>query len=414
MSDVAQAIPLQGLYRQPLETEPQTIAVAERPFIKDSIQLSLEASMQGNASLVSIAPTQEEIQHVSVIFKNRKLDNIDVITYDLISGIGRNEFQKLNDQLKTFTSKMSSIKSPGLFTLIDDLSKNVNQADLDTIWERTVNAKPTVKARIISWFRPSAINENLQDQYRNVYKLLTERSKGLEVKLSEIERKLVQQKHDQENNIRALHTSFETYYNSFQEVRDQFIFVLYLEEFYKTELEKFKATNSSSIQTTRKINEYESTLRDIENKRLVLQGALIKFPITVQQNQNLIEVCKNILKEIDNTLLGNFTSIRSNLLGLGVALNAQQAMLGTNTAKTLDDNLSKMSMKINSDLSVKAELFAGQSRLREAEQIRSMVLEIRNVNEEIQRAKEQSKQDIQQATDILNESAQELRTILGK
>ena len=271
-------------------------------------------------------------------------------------------------------------------------------------------------ARIFSVFNPKAIGTNLQTQYESVYKLLTERSKGLEVKLGAIEKQLILQKHEQENNIAALTSSFEMYFNSFQNVRTEFIFTLYLEEFYKQEIEKFKLANPNlqDLQVSKQLSEYESVLNDIENKRLVLHGALIKFPIIVKQNENLINVSKNILKEIDNTLLNNFTSIRSNLMGLGISLNAQQALLGTNQAKLLDEQSSKLSSKIVGDLSVKAEKFASESRLREAENIKKLVGDIRVINDKVQQAKEENKADMQKAQDILNEATQELKQILGQ
>lgn len=398
------------------KVKPQTNPLVTKQFIKDDIQKALELSLSTSQTYELFAPTQEEIQHVSVLFKNRKLDNINVITYKVVSEIAKPEFVSLNNQLKQFTSKISSIKAPGLFTLLDELSKGVSDADLEQIWERTVNAKPSLMARIFSVFNPKAIGTNLQTQYESVYKLLTERSKGLEVKLGAIEKQLIVQKHEQENNIAALTSSFEMYFNSFQNVRTEFIFTLYLEEFYKQEIEKFKLANPNlqDLQVSKQLSEYESVLNDIENKRLVLHGALIKFPIIVKQNENLINVSKNILKEIDNTLLNNFTSIRSNLMGLGISLNAQQALLGTNQAKLLDEQSSKLSSKIVGDLSVKAEKFASESRLREAENIKKLVGDIRVINDKVQQAKEENKADMQKAQDILNEATQELKQILGQ
>ena len=387
-----------------------------KPFVKDSIQQSLEVILTNNPTYQNIAPTQEEIQHVSVLFKDRKLDNINVINYKLVADVGRNEFNNLNNQLKNFTSKMTEMKAPGLFTLIDQLTKEVSQADLEGIWEKTVNAKPSLKARFLSIFNSSAKSFDLQNQYTNVYKLLTERSKGLESKLNKFEQQLVRQKHEQENNIAALNTSYEMYFNSFVQVRQQFVFILYLEEFYKQEFNKFKEENPNhgDLHVSKKINEYDGILKDIENKRLVLHGALIRFPLTVKQNENLMNVCKNILKEIDNTLLNNFTNIRSNLLGLGISLNAQQALLGTNEAKTLDKQSAQLSSRINGQLTISAERYAAQARLQEAEVLQGLVQDIKRLNEDIVQAKIQNEEDIQKATDILNETTEELKYILGK
>lgn len=392
------------------------INTSPREFIKDKIQIAIEQTLATKETNYLIKPTQEELQHASVMFKDKGWNNISTITYSSVNNIARKEFSDLNEKLKTFTSKMSLVKTPGLFTLIDILSKEVNDADLDNIWMRTVNAKPSLMARIRSWFNPSAIGENLQGQYENVYKILTERSKGLEVKLGNIERNLLQQKHEQENNIAILNGSFEMYYISFQEIRKQFVFVMYLEEFYKQELENYRAANVDKMQdlnVIKKLSEYESTYNDIVNKRLVLHGALIKFPITVKQNENLIGVCKNILKEIDNTLLSNFVSIRTNLSGLAVALNAQQAMLGNNSARLLDEQSSKLAMKINKDLTVKAETLASESRLRDAHNIKGLIQELVGLTEEVQRAKETNRENIEKATQLLNESTAELNQLLG-
>lgn len=392
------------------------VQLIPKEFIKDNIQKSLEASLVNTPTYDLIKPTQEEINHVSILFKDRKLDNIAVIDYKLVSDIGRKEFNNLNTELKKFTSKITEVKSPGIFNLLTILTKNVEEADLPGIWEKTVNAKPSLGARFKALFNKEAIGYNLQTQYQEVYKLLTEKSKGLEVKLLDIERKLIQQKHEQENNITSLQSTFEMYFNSFEEVRKQFIFTLYLEEFYKQELTKYKEENKDShnLHFTKQLSEYESIFKDIENKKLILQGALIKFPITVKQNEHLIGVCKNILKEIDNTLLNSFTNIRSNLMSLGISLNAQQGLLGTNSAKILDEQSAKFASKIAGKLAVEAEKFAGDSRLREAETIKRLVEDIKLITENVNQAKIENEISIQKAHEILNESAIELRQILGQ
>lgn len=397
------------------ETKTSSIKPETNLAIKKSITEVVVHSLESQGFNMLMKPSDKELQYVEAVFNNKQLMKIDNVTYPLVANIAKSEFNNLNTKLKEFTSKMTNIKTPGLFTLIDSLSQDINNANLEELWQKTVNAKPTLMAKVKSWFIPSARNESLNEQFKMIYKDLTTAGKGLEVKLGDIEKQLLVKKTEQENNIRSLETSFQLYYDAFQELRKEFALIVAIEETYKQNLEQFKLENNVGLQEVninKQLKEYEEILKDIENKRLLIHGSLIKLPITVSQNSNLISVCKNLLKEIDNTLMGSFPTIRSNLIGLGVSLNAQQAMLGTESAKTLDRNLAKLSQKVNEDLLIKAEVFASESRLKDAETIKDMVDSLKGLNDRLLDAKNQSQTNIDQATQILNEASTDLVYIL--
>ena len=362
-----------------------------------------------------IEPTDTELKYVAQVFQSKKLHVMDNVNYEVVSSVGGSEFNNLNNSLKVFTSKMSAVKTPGLFTLIDTLSKDIQGANLDEIWNKTVNAKPTLMARFISLFNPSAKEESLNEQFKELYSKLTESGKGLEVKLSKLELDLRKQKKEQEDNIKALEQSFEIYFNSFVELRKQFILIVFLEESYSKQFEDFKTkySNTTELTINRKLQEYEQVMEDIENRKMIIHGALLKLPITVHQNNTLVGVCKKLSKEVDSVLENSFPTIRSNLIGLGISLNSQQAMLGTQNIRELDANLSQMSMKVSSDLAVKAELLTSQTRMKEANNIKNLVLGLKDLQERTQAAKEESRANMEQAQNILNEATDELKQILN-
>ena len=362
-----------------------------------------------------IQPTDVELKYVAQVFQSKKLHIMDNVTYQVISSIGGPEFVNLNNSLKAFTSKMSAVKTPGLFSLIDNLSKDIQGANLEAIWEKTVNAKPTLMAKLKALFNPSAKEESLNEQFKELYIQLTTNGKGLESKLGKLELDLHKQKKEQEQNIQALEQSFEIYFNSFTELRKQFILIVFLEESYKARLESFKEryANTTELSISRKLQEYEQSLEDIENRKMIIHGALLKLPITVHQNSTLIGVCKKLSKEVDSVLENSFPTIRSNLIGLGISLNSQQAMLGTQNIRELDANLSQMSMKVSSDLAVKAELLTSQSRLKEANSIKNLVIGLKDLQERTQAAKEEGKANMEQAQSVLNEATTELKQILN-
>lgn len=402
----------------------ETIVIGSNSTIASKINNSYDSSKkEAILSALTVAgfeklvpPTDAELVYVSSVFQSKALTNPDNVTYQLVSDIARSEFSDLNNKLKVFTSKMSAVKTPGLFTLLDVLQKDIQTADFEGLWDRTTKAKPTIMARFKSLFSPTAKSESLNLQFRKLYDSLTERGKGLEVKIGEIESKLIVQKADQERNIKDLESSFQIYYESFVELRKQFIFIVYLEQSFTKQLDAFKATSVSTEDLTfnKKLQDYQSVLNDIQNKRLLIHGALLKLPITVKQNEQLILVCKNLNKEIDNTTQSSFPTIRSNIASLGIALNAQQAMIGTEGAKKLERQLQDMSIKVIGDLAVKSELLASESRLKEAESIRNLVQGLKEMDQRLQTAKDQSQANITAASNILNEATTELKQILGQ
>lgn len=371
-------------------------------------------SVNGYEKLVP--PTDEELVYVSSVFQSKKFHVMDNVNFNVVSDIGRAEFADLNTKLSAFTSKMSAVKTPGLFSLFNALQKNISDADLEGLWERSSKAKPTLMARFKGLFNPSAEDESLNAQFRAMYEKLTASGKGLEVEINKLEKQLITQKTQQEKNIRDLEDSYNIYYHSFIQLRKQFILIVYLEQSYREQLENYKATQVSTedLDFNKRLQDYQSTYEDIQNRRLLLHSALLKLPITVKQNEQLVLVCKNLLKEIDITVQSSFPSIRSSFASLGIALNAQQAMLGTESAKNLEQQSQKMVMKVTGDLAVKSIQLSSESRLKEAENIKTLVTGLKDMNDRIQTAKDQSQSNLDQASDILTEATEELKVILGQ
>lgn len=362
-----------------------------------------------------IIPTPTEKSFVLAEANRLCLDNIDNFTYDVIKNVGIQELNSLNSRLKDFTSKISNIESPGLFNIIDELSTSVQEANLEEIWKRTLNTKPTLGVRIKAFFKPTAIATNLQKQYKDIYVSLTEGSKGLEVKLGKIEGKLSEQRVIQERNIAILNSSFDMYYRVVEDLRKQFTLVLYMEGAFKEKFEAFEKENKGSQEPliVRSRGEYQEILNDIENKRLTLHSTMLKIFVTTSQNSTLIGGCRKVLKEIDHTLSNSFINIRSNLVGLSVALNTQQSLLSTQNTKDLDKNLSTLYMNVNSELAVNVERYSAASRLKEAEDTKALISNLTKLSTELLVAKEASRADYSKATEMLIEATSDFNTFLG-
>lgn len=360
-------------------------------------------------------PDEIELTYVNSVFQNKGFHDIDKVTFTSVQEIGKAEFTDLNNKLKTFTSAMNSVDTSGMLGMLDDLSKDVQDVDLDGIWKKAVDAKVPFWVALLNFFRPSYAKKFTSEKLTDLQQLLSGRSNALETKLTKLERALGDQKNSQEKNILTLEKSFNVYYNAFQQLRKQFALVVYLEWAYKNQLEAYKQANNSyltELTVHKNLQDYERIYDDIQNKRLILHKTLLQLPITVQQNNNLIKVCKSLMKEIDNTLSSSFPMIRSNMLQIGTAIMAQKAFLSTEAAQKLEANSTAMATKVTNDLTVKAELLSSEARLREAQSVAKLVDDVSQFKAHLVTVKAEAQNNINEATAILAKATEDVKQLL--
>ena len=362
----------------------------------------------------ALSISQEDHEFVLSEFTKKKFNNLANINYDTISTIANKEFNDLNEKLKAFTSQMDKVQTPGLFPMIDDLSKKLHDAELANIWNKAVNAKPTLWAKFLNIFDKKSANISLNSKYEQLTTLVTQRSSGLESKITELEKELVKQENEQRINVKMLEHAYSMYYKTFLELRQQLIFIVFLEEYYKKHLEDLSnVVNEDALVLQNELKDAETVLEDIQDKRLILHKTVIQLPITAQQNKNLVGVCKNLLKEIQNTRTSSFMSIRTNLVTLGTALKTQQALLTNQSAKDLEHNSSILASEISGNLAVKGVLISSEARLKEVQTVQKLIENLERSSESLMEARQQSQLNIEEATITLLETTNKVKELIS-
>lgn len=363
-----------------------------------------------------IPPTETELVYVASVYENKGYTDINVMTSKDVNDVGRKELENLNEQLKVFTKSMKGLDTTGVFEMIDSLSQAVDQSQLGKIWEDAVNAKPTLIARLLSVLYPNAIKKSILNRFDTLTDLLQNRGKTLESKFDEIERALRDKKDQLGKNIDMLRRCFELYYNAFIQLRQQFILVRFMEYNYSKQIEVFKAKNKGTddLVINTKLMDYERILKDLTTRRLLLHKTLLQLPITSEQNKILVGVSKNLIDEIDNTLLASMPVIRMNFVGVKAAIDAERAMISNNTARELEANSNRLNAQMVGSLGVRAELMSGQARLDDAKNMAELVDNILKVRNDLVDAKEISKQKIDEASRIMYDTTDELKRIFNE
>ena len=362
----------------------------------------------------ALSISQEDHEFVLSEFTKKKFNNLANINYDTISTIANKEFNDLNEKLKAFTSQMDKVQTPGLFPMIDDLSKKLHDAELVNIWNKAVNAKPTLWAKFLNIFDKKSANISLNSKYEQLTTLVTQRSSGLESKITELEKELVKQENEQRINVKMLEHAYSMYYKTFLELRQQLIFIVFLEEYYKKHLEDLSnVVNEDALVLQNELKDAQTVLEDIQDKRLILHKTVIQLPITAQQNKNLVGVCKNLLKEIQNTRTSSFMSIRTNLVTLGTALKTQQALLTNQSAKDLEHNSSILASEISGNLAVKGVLISSEASLKEVQTVQKLIENLERSSESLMEARQQSQLNIEEATITLLETTNKVKELIS-
>lgn len=377
--------------------------------------LELLNSLQSNQMIEVVNPSEEEIQYALTEFKRLNLVDVNSLNYEKVSSIGKKQLTTLNTRLKEFTTKMTGFQTPGLFGLIDDLSKDLKEADFPAVWQKAVNAKPTMWARFCNIFNSTSARNSLNNHFNSLSTLVQERGNTLEAKLTSIEKQLIVQRNEQLLNIKTLETSFELYLQTFIDLRKEFLIVCMLEHYYTSYVHQLgeETQKNTDLILNNEFDASKEILRDIGDKRMLMHKSLLQLPITAQQSKNLVVVCKNLLKEIDNTVYHGFPIIRTNLTGLAVGLRTQQAILTNRSAQDLEQNTSMLAAEVAGDLAVKGELLSSESRLREAEGVAALIEKVIEVERRLSEARVQSANNLEEAKSSLLKTTAIVKEVLG-
>lgn len=404
--------------------KPKEIKVEEENFpIKESSwtlnrQQGIIGSLKKQGTYEILLPKENELKYADGVYVSSSLTNIDSVTEETVQNIGKKELNNLNNSMKDFINGLNLISSEntGIYDLMTDLSKAVNPEELKDIWQKAINAKPTLLATIIGLFNRPYKEKNVINQVSELSKIIDRKGKSVSGKIDGIENDLIKQKEVQKDNINQLNKTFEIYYKAVKDLRLQYIIAMYVQYDFKRNLNSYKNSNqdNQSIEFNKKLSEYERINSLIDNKCLLMQKSLMQILIAVKNNDNLIKVCHSLLSEIDNTITHSLPNIRSNIATIAVALRAERGLRENQAVQLLEDQQGSMATEVTGALSVKAELLSGSNRKREASAMEKLVLEAERFDNEIKKAKEQKKKDIDDSFKIMYNAQIKFNDLLKK
>lgn len=301
---------------------------------------------------------------------------------------------ELGKSLDAFLARVNQQDNPALFRLTDELGQHFEEAQLEQVADRILNAKPGLLARFIGLFNQKYARSALTKVWEDVSRLATGRSKTLSDHVNTIQKKLEGEmsrlgaelvnmdkvKDAYRANLVSFAIETAVLHNALLKARRQFAAV---EEALKHDPQAFQ--------------DAQDKLQALESRALALEGGLSKLPadqIVIRQLQN---AGISTLQELSTTMASRFNSIKGELLVIHGALAVRDVQRLGQQGADLDANLGKARGKLMKDVVLTAATMPGENRARQAAQLKALVERSRELQAITNAAREENRRQFDEA-----------------
>lgn len=325
-----------------------------------------------------------------------------------IPKLGLSAEMELGRALDAFLSRINQQGSPALFKLTDELTNRFEEAKLEEVADRILNAKPGFFARLYGMLNKKFLRNAVAKIYEEVSRMASGRSKTLADHVNAIQRKL-------EAEMRSLSEEL-THMDRIKEAYRANLLSFAIETaFLHNALIKARVQFADAEPELRKDQQaYQDAmdkLQALESRALAVEGGMTRLPadqIVIRQLQN---AGVSTLQELSTTMAARFNSIKSELLTIHGALAVQAVQRLGEQGAALDANLGKVRGKLMNQVTTTAANMPGNNRIQQAEQLKALVNQSRELQRITDAARTENKKKFEQARDTMSNVRKDLLEI---
>lgn len=301
---------------------------------------------------------------------------------------------ELGRALDGFMARIEKQNNPALFRLTDELTTSFEDAKLEQVADKILNAKPSLLARIYGSINKKFLRKATAAVWESVSRMASGRSKTLADQVNGIQKKLEAEmanlgveltnmdKVKEAYRVNLVTFAIETAFlhNALLKARAEFAH-------HEDELKKDPQAYQDAM----------DKLQALESRALAIEGGLSKLPadqIVIRQLQNAGVAT---LQELSTTMASRFNSIKSELLILHGALAVQAVQRLGEQGAALDANLGKVRAKVMGNVVQTAATMPGRNRAQQAAQLQALVEQSRQLQAITESARETNKLEFDKA-----------------
>jgi hypothetical protein len=324
-----------------------------------------------------------------------------------IAKIGSEAEAELHRTLGSFLDRIEKGEQPRIFTLVKRLSEAVDEQQLPALADEILNAKPTLWERIVGAFSRKSLSRALQRAYEEIRLRAAGKTRTLNDLMKGMERELEQEQRRLEGELRAQEELKESYRQHFVNFAVVVAFMTSWLDKARTEVQQAIAAGADTA-TQRALAD---KLQALESRTIALENTLTRLP----SDQLTIRMLENAglatLQETTTTASGRFASIKMTLLTIHGALVTQGVQRLAEQGAALDANLLAVRSTLMKDVVGKAANAPGDNRLAEANGLKKIVAETRELVQIVDNAAQANRQKFDAARAITQDARKELAAL---
>jgi hypothetical protein len=345
--------------------------------------------------------TPEQVQQVRAELTGRSLAGTSLLD---IAKLGSEAEVALHRTLGGFLDRIEKGEQPRIFTLVSRLGEAVDEQRLPALAEEILNAKPTFMERVAGMFSKKALAKAMQRAFEEIRLRAAGKTKTLNDVLKAMETELADEQRRLEGELRTQEQLKESYREHFRQFGVVVAFMLAWLAQSRDEVARMAAQGADATEL-RALNE---KLQVLESRTLALEGTLTRLPADQLTVRMLENAGIATLQETMTTASSRFASIKMTLLTIHGTLVTQGVQRLAEQGAALDANLLAVRSALMKDVVGKAANAPGDNRLAQAEGLKKIVADTRELVAIVDRAAEENKKKFQAAHEITAQARREL------
>ncbi len=315
----------------------------------------------------------------------------------------------LQKSLGAFLDRIDKSESPQIFRLVSELNKAVKDEDLDGLADRILEGKAGLVDRMLGMLSRNKLAEAQAAAFESLQLLVSGKSRKLGGVLTAMEAEIETEKKKALEEARMLERLKDNYRAQFGAFLLATVFLTTFLAKARDELaEVERATAHGTYRGAMTVQEAQDKLQALESRALAVEGVFTKLPAEQLVIRQVQTATIQTVQEITTTTAGRFASIKMTLLTLHGAMGVRNLQRTAQQGAELDANLSRTRDRLIRETATTAAHAPGDNRLQQAEQIRQVTANVRELVEIAERARAANRAKFDEARTLLARARDEL------
>ena len=411
-----QKIPSVGLKKETSSVIDNNFIVDKQELVTNTLVSKANTDTVNNLLMSSTEDNKikydiETVEKALNIYNNSYSDPTKV-TYGLVNKLGKNEYDVLKQTQSQYSSTINTVDNAGVFYILDELTTNIKNANLNSIYTKAINVQPILKYKVLSFivFGSKHKRQSINSQLAVYNSKLHKEAVGLDSVIKGLEVKLTAKKSELTTNLGVIRQGFTEQFQQIKLLSSQHLVARMALENQNKYIDHLSSLSTHDTDVQQALQEAKRIQNSLINRELILRNSIISVPLKAIEYNQMLSATQSIIEEIDNTLDSKFLSLYSSLNTIAIALKSAQGLAEQQSVEELTNVLGQMSNHSVTDVARRATTLNSENRLRETQALEEQFNNIKDFLDSIATLEQTNKANYEEANKNLVRIANQIQT----